>query len=121
MRPLRLTLQAFAAYAGEQEIDFAGLGAHRLFLIHGPTGAGKTAVLDGLCFALFGESSGDERGAAHLRSHHAAPALPTVVEYEFALGSARYRIRRLPAWERPRQRGTGTVAVPGEVALWRLG
>ena len=64
MRPLRLRLAAFCAYGNETVLDFAaGLGAHRLFLITGPTGAGKTSVLDGLCYALFGESSGGpERG-----------------------------------------------------------
>ncbi|MBW8270734.1 AAA family ATPase, partial [Caldovatus aquaticus] len=121
MRPLRLRLQAFAAYGDAQEIDFGRLGEHRLFLIHGPTGAGKTSVLDGLCYALFGESSGADREARHLRSHHAPPGLPTLVEYDFALGGARYRVRRSPAWERPKLRGAGTVTVPGEVALWRLG
>ncbi len=119
MRPLRLTLQGFCAYAGRQELDFAALGAHRLFLIAGPTGAGKTSVLDGICYALFGESSGAERGPGHLRSHHADPAKPTEVELDFALGEKRYRIRRRPEWSRPR-RGGGTTAAPAEVALWEL-
>ncbi|WP_158295660.1 AAA family ATPase, partial [Crenalkalicoccus roseus] len=120
MRPLALTLQAFGAYAGRQELDFSALGAHRLFLISGPTGAGKTTVLDGLCYALFGESSGAERGAAHLRSHHAPPDLPTEVVLDFAVGAERWRIRRRPAWKRPKRRGSGEVTEPGEQALWPL-
>ncbi|HYZ31601.1 MAG TPA: SMC family ATPase, partial [Crenalkalicoccus sp.] len=120
MRPLRLALQAFSAYAEPLELCFDALGAHRLFLICGPTGAGKTSVLDALCYALFGESSGDERGAAHLRSHHADPALRTEVTLDFALGAERWRLRRAPAWARPKQRGSGTTTEAAEVALTRL-
>ena len=109
MRPVSLALQAFGAYAGRQELDFGSLGPHHLFLIAGPTGAGKTTVLDGICYALFGESSGAERGAAHLRSHHAAEATPTEVSFDFALGAERWRVWRKPAWQRPKLRGSGFV------------
>ena len=61
MRPLRLTLSAFGPFAGDQTIDFRHALDARLFGIYGPTGAGKTSILDGICFALFGESSGEER------------------------------------------------------------
>lgn len=121
MRPLNLRLSAFCAYAGIQEFDFvAGLGGHRLFLIHGSTGAGKTSILDGLCYALFGQSSGQERGPGHLRSQHAEAATRTEVTLDFALGSARYRILRRAEWQRPSRRGGGTVAEEGGVTLWRL-
>lgn len=120
MRPERLRLAAFGAYAGEQEIDFAELGDHRLFLIHGPTGSGKTTLLDAICFALFGESSGDERDASDLRSHHAAPTRPTEVEFDFALGAEAFRIRRFPAQSLP-GRGGRPVARTPEVTLWRRG
>ena len=120
MRPLALTLQAFSAYADRQELDFTALGPHRLFLISGPTGAGKTTVLDGICYALFGESSGAERGAAHLRSHHAGAELPTEVVFDFALGTERWRIRRKPEWQRPKRRGSGFVTEPAEQTLWPL-
>lgn len=123
MRPERLRLSAFGAYAGEQEIDFAELGPHRLFLIHGPTGSGKTTLLDAICFALFGESSGGTdqgggRGAADLRSHHAPPTVPTSVEFDFSVGSEAFRIRRLPAQSIP-GRGGRPVARQPEVTLWR--
>ncbi len=118
MRPERIRLSAFGAYAGEQEIDFSALAGHRLFLIHGPTGAGKTTLLDAICFALFGESSGDERGAGDLRSHHAAPELPTAVEFDFILGTEAYRIRRTPAQLVLGSRGR-PVRRGAEVTLWR--
>jgi len=120
MRPERPRLAAFGAYAGEQEIDFAELGDHRLFLIHGPTGSGKTTLLDAICFALFGESSGDERDASDLRSHHAAPTRPTEVEFDFSLGAEAFRIRRFPAQSLP-GRGGRPVARTPEVTLWRRG
>ncbi|MBV1799815.1 AAA family ATPase [Siccirubricoccus sp. G192] len=121
MRPLSLTLQAFSAYGGRQEIDFGQLGEHRLFLIAGPTGAGKTTVLDGICYALFGESSGGpERGAGHLRSHHAAAAMATEVTLDFALGQEQWRICRRPTQMRPKQRGGGFVEERSSVALSRL-
>ena len=44
MKPLQLTMQAFGAYAGEQIIDFTLLGDKNFFLIHGPTGSGKTTI-----------------------------------------------------------------------------
>ncbi len=59
MKPLRLTMKAFGPYAGEESLDFANLKGRNFFLIHGPTGAGKTSILDAICFALFGDSSGE--------------------------------------------------------------
>ncbi|MDQ1710234.1 MAG: repair protein SbcC/Rad50, partial [Frankiaceae bacterium] len=54
MRPIRLELTAFGPFAATEVVDFAELSAAGLFLIHGDTGAGKTSVLDALCFALYG-------------------------------------------------------------------
>ena len=45
MKPLQLTMRAFGAYAGEQIIDFTLLGDKNFFLIHGPTGSGKSTTL----------------------------------------------------------------------------
>ena len=110
MRPLKLTMEAFGPYAARQEIDFAALGPHRLFLICGPTGAGKTSLLDAICFALFGESSGHERRPGHLRSQHAPAALRTEVTFDFLRpasigasaatppGTARSSAARAPPW-----------------------
>ena len=120
MRPEILRLAAFGAYAAEQQFDLAELGPHRLFLIHGPTGAGKTTLLDAICFALFGQSSGEERGATDLRSHHATAATETFVELDFALGARRYRIRRTPAQSITGTRGRPVQRAP-QVTLWQRG
>lgn len=121
MRPLKLVMEAFGPYAARQEVDFAALGAHRLFLICGPTGAGKTSLLDAICFALFGESSGDERRPGHLRSQHAPATQPTEVTFDFLQAGQHWRIRRTPAWDRPKQRGEGTTPERGKQALWLVG
>ena len=54
MRLHILALQAFGPYADRQEVDFEELNAAGVFLLTGPTGAGKTSLLDAVCFALYG-------------------------------------------------------------------
>ncbi|BAV33964.1 chromosome segregation protein SMC [Sulfuricaulis limicola] len=119
MKPLRLVMQAFGPYADRQEIDFRQLGGRSLFLIHGQTGAGKTSILDAICFALYGESSGSFREPRTLRSDHAPPDVPTEVVFDFSVGAERYRIKRTPEQERPRKKGEGMTRVPPEATLWR--
>lgn len=124
MKPLKLSLQAFGPFAGREEIDFTLLPEGALFLISGPTGAGKTSVLDGITYALYGDTSGGERSAREMRSHHADGALLTEVEFEFALGTRRYRVKRVPEQERAAQRATksgdGMVKVLARAELHRL-
>jgi DNA repair protein SbcC/Rad50 len=119
MKPLRLTVQAFGPYAGEQVFDFADLRGRSFFLIHGPTGAGKTSVLDAICFALYGQTSGSLRSGRQMRSDHADAATLTRVVFEFAIGPDVYRVERQPEQERPKKRGTGTVVQDQEATLWR--
>ncbi|MGZ8764490.1 MAG: AAA family ATPase [Acidimicrobiia bacterium] len=107
MRLHSLSLTAFGSFPGTEQIDFDRLSDAGLFLLHGPTGAGKTTVLDAVAFALFGKVPGT-RLASGLRSHHAAGATPTEVRLEVTLRSRRYRIMRQPRQLLPRQRGIGT-------------
>ena len=60
--PLYLEMQGFGPYREAQKIDFARLRQAGLFLICGVTGAGKTAILDAMTYALYGASSGGQRG-----------------------------------------------------------
>src|SRR5436305_1999325 len=102
MQPLRLELHAFGPYAGRQVFDFSELAGRSFFLIHGPTGAGKTSILDGICFALYGQSSGQNAGpgatggrtARQMRSDHAAPNTLTKVVFDFSLRGESYRVVR---------------------------
>lgn len=101
MRPLELTLSAFGSYAGEETIDFTRLGTKGLYLITGDTGAGKTTIFDAIVFALYGEASGDARGAEMLRSKYAAADTPTFVRMKFTCHDAVYYITRNPEYRRP--------------------
>lgn len=120
MRPLVIEMQAFGPFAQRQVIDFRVLGSHTFFLIHGPTGSGKTSILDAMCFALFGDSSGGEREGRQMRSHHAHEATLTEVCFEFALGGARYRVRRVPEQMRQARRGGGETRQAQGAELWRI-
>lgn len=106
MRLHRLTLTAFGPFAGSQSVDFDELSAAGLFLLHGATGAGKTSVLDGVCFALYGGVPGG-RPAARLRSDHADPETLTEVVLELTVGGRRLEITRRPEQLRPKKRGSG--------------
>lgn len=117
MRALRLRLRAFGPFAKDELIDFEKLGAQTLFLIHGATGAGKTSLLDALCFALYGESSGERKGR-QMRSHHAVLDDMTEVSFDFALGQEEYRIWRSPEQSRARKRGQGTTVERAKARLW---
>jgi exonuclease SbcC len=108
MKPLLLKLQAFGPYAKAAEIDFRNLQSSALFLIHGQTGAGKTSLLDGISFALFGTASGSERSADGLRSDFAPSDLATEASLEFELGADRYRAWRAPNQTIKKKRGEGT-------------
>ncbi|MCP9931154.1 SMC family ATPase [Cyanobium sp. AMD-g] len=119
MKPHRLTIEAFGPYADPVAVDFDALAAEGLFLIHGTTGAGKTFLLDALCFALYGEVSGD-RSVKGLRSDHAAPGAVPRVSLEFSCGTARYRVERTPAHTAPKARGQGTTEKPPQAVLFRL-
>lgn len=113
MRLHRLDITAFGPFGTPQTVDFDELSAAGLFLLHGPTGAGKTSVLDAVCYALYGAVPGARQtGGGHgvtLRSDHAAPGTRTEVTLELTVAGRRLRITRQPPWERPKKRGTGTT------------
>ncbi|WP_425844701.1 AAA family ATPase [Agrococcus sp. TSP3-2-1] len=116
MRLLRLELAGFGPYRGRFEIDFASFEADGVYLIAGPTGAGKSTILDAVCFALYGSAPRyDER--AHLRSDLAGPDEATWVELDVRLGDRVLRVRRSPEYERPKQRGSGTTREKAQATL----
>jgi DNA repair protein SbcC/Rad50 len=119
MRPLKLVTRAFGPYAKELVLDFDDLGSQTLFLIHGPTGAGKTTILDAMCFALYGVCSGDDRDGKRVRSDLADPEMVTDVCFDFRLGGEEYRVYRKPDQLKPRRRGEGTTTTRLEAVLWR--
>ncbi|MDY6851454.1 MAG: SMC family ATPase, partial [Thermodesulfobacteriota bacterium] len=118
MRPVKLVMQAFGPFSRELEIDFRNLASKNFFLIHGPTGAGKTTILDAMCFALYGVTSGQDREARQMRSDHADPRTMTEVTFDFSLGRDLFRVTRRPEQERPKKRGQGTVTEKPAATLW---
>ncbi|MEV7615091.1 SMC family ATPase [Streptomyces sp. NPDC089799] len=110
MRLHRLEVTAFGPFARPQEIDFDVLSGAGIFLLHGPTGAGKTSVLDAVCYALYGSVPGPRQApGTSLRSHHADPGTPTEVTLELTVGGRRLELTRRPEQDRPKKRGTGTT------------
>ncbi|WP_406347477.1 SMC family ATPase [Streptomyces sp. NBC_01547] len=110
MRLHRLAVTAFGPFAEPQEIDFDALSEAGVFLLHGPTGAGKTSVLDAVCYALYGSVPGPRQApGTSLRSDHAAAHTPTEVTLELTAGGRRLELTRRPEQERPKKRGTGTT------------
>ncbi len=100
MKPISLTMQAFGPFAGTENITFSDLGESPLFLINGPTGSGKTTVLDAICYALYGSTTGNERDAREMRCQQSEADLLTEVTLEFSLGGSSYRIIRSPDQDR---------------------
>lgn len=95
MRIETLRIQAFGPYVEEQCIDFAQLATHHLFLIKGATGAGKSALLDAITYALYGKSSGGERGEfERMRNRLASPKEKSFVDLHFTLKGHHYRFYR---------------------------
>ncbi|MFD1549412.1 AAA family ATPase [Levilactobacillus fuyuanensis] len=116
MRPLSLHLQYFGPYRDE-EIDFQKFDATPLFLISGKTGSGKTTIFDGMCYALFDQSSGVDREPQEMRSDFATTADHTRVTFEFNHRNRRYRIIREPAQTLQKKRGSGVTRAAASVEL----
>lgn len=107
MKPILLTIEAFGPYRDSVTLDFSELENHSMFLISGPTGAGKTSILDAMVYALYGEPSGEVRKTDAIRSDFAEPERMTRVDFSFAIGDAQYRVERLPKQMVAKKRGTG--------------
>ncbi|ANQ19328.1 AAA family ATPase [Vibrio natriegens] len=121
MKPIKLTMQAFGPFAKTETIDFEKLGNNPLFLINGPTGSGKTSILDAICFALYGETTGNERQGIQMRCDLATANLPTEVTLDFSLHGKVYRVTRAPEQEAPKARGDGMTVKKHTASLYELG
>lgn len=117
MRLHALEVTGFGPFSGTERVDFDELGADGLFLLHGPTGAGKTTILDAVAFGLYGTVPGSRQDGRRLRSDHAAAGTPTEVMLEATIGGRRLRIRRSPEYMRPKQRGTGETKEQARATL----
>lgn len=120
MRPIKLTMQAFGAYAKKEVIDFEKLGTEQIFVISGKTGAGKSTIFDAISFAIFGKANTFDRESFSMRSHFATDKEITEVTLVFRLKDKIYQISRIPQQEIAKQRGNGTTTSPQKAELYEL-
>jgi len=113
----RLTVTAFGPFADTVEVDFDAVGLAGLFLIQGPTGSGKTSLLDAVCFALYAGVPGARPAGRALRSDHAARDAVPSVSLDFTTGTRRFRVTRSPEFLRPKKRGDGEARTQAMVVL----
>ncbi|MDQ1135802.1 exonuclease SbcC [Microbacterium sp. SORGH_AS 1204] len=117
MKLHRLELEGFGPFLAAQHVDFDAFADDGIFLITGRTGAGKSSVLDGVCYALFGGVPRYDGAERRLRSDHCEPDDPTRVTLEFSAEGDRWRVTRSPEFERPKRRGGGTTKEPHRALL----
>jgi len=120
MKLQQLDIQAFGPFATKETIDFSRLGDNALFLIDGPTGAGKSSILHAICFALYGETTDTDRKALGLRCDHAPTELLTELTLQFSIRDVHYQIHRVPAQMRPAKRGGGETEQKASAHLCRI-
>ena len=110
MKPIKLIVSAVGPYADQMpEIVFEQFEEKGLFLISGDTGAGKTTLFDAICFALYGEASGTYRDTKNLRSEYAKSDTESFVDFYFSHQGKNYHVHRSPSYDRPKQRGEGSI------------
>lgn len=122
MRIRTVMLEGFGPFKEAQEVDFAEFDANGLFLIGGETGAGKSSILDGIAYALYGSTPRWEDSSAtgvgnRVRSDYCGFGDVTRVVLEFEVNGGEYRVTRSPAYEVVKQRGTGTTTQTASVLV----
>ncbi len=120
MRVHRLTFSGLGPFKQTQTIEFGRLAESPLFLLEGPTGSGKSTIIDAIVFALYGSVAGAEADEGRLVSQYRDPHAEPFVDLIFETAAGVYRVRRTPCFERPKQRGTGTTTQNATATLWRL-
>lgn len=120
MRIHRVQIEGFGPFRELQDVDLDALAPSGVFVIAGRTGAGKSSILDAICFALYGTVPRYDGVDKRLRSDHCGPEDPTRVIVEFSTGSDRWRITRSPDYERPKRRGAGMTVVAADALMERL-
>jgi len=122
MKINRVEMAAFGPFKEPQSVDFEAFANDGVYLISGKTGAGKTSILDAICFGLYGSAPRyeDVAGAeVTYRSHYADLGEQTKVAVEFSAGTERYRVERAPEYLRPAKRGGGVTTEKARAALYQ--
>ena len=114
MKPISLEISAWGPYKKVEQIEFTKLWERGLFLVTGPTGAGKTTVFDAISFAIYGNLSGQMREKNSVRSDFADGDTKTYVRLKMEHKGQIYEIYRNPEYMRPKKRKTGADAYTKE-------
>jgi len=117
MRLHRLEVEGFGPFRARQSVDFDAFADDGIFLIAGRTGAGKSSILDAVCFGLYGGVPRYDGGEKRVRSDHSDPDDISQVVVEFSTPSGRFRVTRSPEYLRPAKRGGGMTKQAAGVAL----
>ncbi len=122
MRIHHLTIQGFGPFKDKQEIDFDVLSQDKIFMLEGPTGAGKSSIIDAIVFALYGVTAHEaatKSGPAgqRVRSDYCEAGEETKVCIDFSTGGARYKVTRMAAYDAPKKSGEGTTPVNAKAIL----
>ena len=121
MRILRLTMDAVGPFPGHEVIDFEAFSDAGRFLLSGPTGAGKSTIIDAIVFALYGKvSGGRDSSDSRIRSRYASEQAKTEVELIFSTSSGNYKVRRQPTYERVKKNGKGVTKQNAKAWLFKL-
>ncbi|QOQ39283.1 AAA family ATPase [Trueperella pecoris] len=116
----RLKFSAIGPFPNSHEIDFDQLTASGLFLFEGPTGAGKSSIIDAIVFALYGDVAGRDSDLSRIRSTYADLSTESSVDLIFTIAAGTYRVRRTPQRMKKKTRGEGITSVDATANLWRL-
>lgn len=94
-----LRIHGIGPFAGEHTVDFSSFEESGLFLLDGPTGAGKSTLIDAITFALYGDVARTKDASKdRLRSNHISDADPSEAELVFEVATGIYRVSRTPAY-----------------------
>ena len=94
-----LRIHGIGPFAGEHTVDFSSFEESGLFLLDGPTGAGKSTLIDAITFALYGDVARTKDASKdRLRSNHISDTDPSEAELVFEVATGIYRVSRTPAY-----------------------
>lgn len=97
-----LRIEGMGPFATPVSIDFSRFDASGIFLLEGPTGSGKSSIIDAITFALYGDVARlSDASKDRLRSSYCAPNDPSRVECIFEVTSGIYRVTRTPTYIKP--------------------
>ena len=94
-----MRIRGIGPFAGAHTIDFTAFEDSGLFLLEGPTGAGKSTIIDAITFALYGDVARTKDASKdRLRSNHISDSDPSEVDLVFEVATGIYRVSRTPAY-----------------------